>query len=52
MKYFFLINLYKPNIEIKQVKTLCDLEQMLGIFSLDSYKNVFFTRDFDFLTQI
>ena len=40
---FLLTNLYKPNTEAEQVKTLCKLEQMLDIFSLDFYKNVFFS---------
>ena len=44
---FLLINLYNPNTEAEQVKTLCELEQMLDIFSLDSYKNVFFAGDFN-----
>ena len=39
---FLLINLYNPNTEREQVKTLYELEQMLDIFSFNSYKNVFF----------
>ena len=45
-KIFFLINLYNPNTEAEQVKTLCELERMLDIFSLDSYKNIIFAGDF------
>ena len=41
-----LINLYNPNTEAEQVKTLCELEQMLDVFSLDSYKNILFAGDF------
>ena len=41
-----LINLYNPNTEAEQVKTLCELEQMLDVFSLDSYKNIIFAGDF------
>ena len=43
---FLLINLYNPNTEAEQVKTLCELEQMLDVFSLDSYKNILFAADF------
>ena len=43
---FSLINLYNPNTEAEQVKTLYGHEQMLDIFSFDSYENVFFTGDF------
>ena len=43
---FLLINLYNPNTEAEQVKTLCELERMLDIFSLDSYKNIIFAGDF------
>ena len=42
---FLLTNLYNPITEAEQVKTLCDLEQMLDIFSLDSYKNGFFSLE-------
>ena len=50
---FLLINLYNPNTEAEQVKALCEVEQMLDKFSLDSYKNAFFAEDFNcFLTQI
>ena len=42
-----LINLYNPNTEAEQVKTLCELERMLDIFSLDSYKNILFAGDFN-----
>ena len=51
---FLLINLYSPNTEAEQVKSPCELEQMLDIFSLDSYKKSFFAGDFNclFLTQI
>ena len=44
---FLLINLYNPNTEAEQVKTLCELERMLDIFSLDSYKNIIFAGDFN-----
>ena len=50
---FLLINLCNPNTEAEQVKALCEVEQMLDKFSLDSYKNAFFAEDFNcFLTQI
>ena len=42
-----MINLYNPNTEAEQVKTLCELERMLDIFSLDSYKNILFAGDFN-----
>ena len=45
---FLLINLYNPNTEAEQVKALCEVEQMLDKFSLDSYKNAFFAKDFVF----
>ena len=49
---FLLLNLYNPNTEAEKVKTLCELEQMLDIFSLDSHKNVFFAVHFNcFLIQ-
>ena len=44
---FLLINLYNPNTETEQVKTLCELERMLDISSLDSYKNILFAADFN-----
>ena len=37
----FFLNLYNPNTEAEQVKTLCELEQMLDIFPLDPYSNFF-----------
>ena len=43
---FLLINLYNPNTQAEQVKTLCELEQMLDIFSLDSSKNILLAGDF------
>ena len=43
---FLLINLYNPNNEAEQVKILCELDQMLDIFSLDSYKKAFFSGNF------
>ena len=50
---FLLINLYNSNTEAEQVKALCEVEQMLDKFSLDSYKNAFLAEDFNcFLTQI
>ena len=50
---FLLINLCNPNTEAEQVKALCEVEQMLDKFSLNSYKNAFFAEDFNcFLTQI
>ena len=42
-----MINLYNPNTEAAQVKTLCELEQMLDIFSLDFCKNIIFAGDFN-----
>ena len=49
---FLLINLYNPNTEGEQVKTLCELERMLDIFSLDSCKNMFLLETLTvFLTQ-
>ena len=44
---FLLINLCNPNTEAEQVKIFCELEWMLHIFSLDSYKNIFFAGDFN-----
>ena len=44
---FLLINLYNPNTEAEQVKTLCELERMLDVFSLDSCKNILFAGDFN-----
>ena len=44
---FLLINLYNPNTETEQVKTLCELEWMLDLSSLDSYKNILFAGDFN-----
>ena len=44
---FLLINLYNPNTEAEQVKTLCELERMLDTFSLDSCKNIIFAGDFN-----
>ena len=44
---FLLINLYNSNTEAEQVKALCEVE-MLDKFSLDSYKNAFFAKDFVF----
>ena len=43
-----LINLYNPNTEAEQVKTICEFEQMLDIFSLDYYKFFFFFFAGDF----
>ena len=43
---FLLINLYNPNTEAEQVKTLCELERMLDIFSLDCV-NILFAGDFN-----
>ena len=49
---FLLINLYNPNTEGEQVKTLCELERMLDIFSLDSCKSIFLLETLTvFLTQ-
>ena len=42
-----MINLYNPNTEAEQVKTLCELEWMLDISSLDSYKNINYAGDFN-----
>ena len=49
-----LINLYNPNTEAEQVKTICELELMLDIFSLEYYKIFFFflLQETSFLTQI
>ena len=41
-----LINLCNLNNEVVQIKTLCELNQLLGKFYLDSYK-VPFARDFN-----
>ena len=50
---FLLINLFNPNTEAEQVKTLCELERMLDIFSLDSYTNILFAGHFNcFFNQL
>ena len=46
MKYFVLIYLYNSNAEVEQVKTICELNQMLGEFSLNSYEKVIFVDFF------
>ena len=43
-----LINLYNPNTEAEQVKTICEFEQMLDIFSLEYCKIFFFFVAGDF----
>ena len=35
---FVLINLYNANFETKQIKTIYELDQLLGDFCLDSNK--------------
>ena len=36
---FVLINLYKPNDETEQIKTIYELDELLGDFGLDYTKN-------------
>ena len=48
-----ILLLYGSNTEVELIKTLCDLDQMLGKFYYDSYNEVFFVRNFNFsLTKI
>ena len=50
---FVLINLYSSNTEKEQMKTLCELDQLLGKSSLDSYKkDILLKTLIYFLTQI
>ena len=44
---FVLINLYNANVESEQLKTLCELDQLLSDFCLDSNKKVVFAGDFN-----
>ena len=41
-----LINPFSSNTDEQHIKTLCDLDQFLGEFSLDSYKRLIFPGDF------
>lgn len=42
-----ILLLYGSNTEVELIKTLCDLDQMLGKFYYDSYNEVFFVGDFN-----
>ena len=44
---FLLINLYNTNTDAELFKELCELEQMLEIFSLGSCKNIIFAGGFN-----
>ena len=44
---FILINFYNSNNETEQIKTLNELNQLLGDFSLNSSKQVIFAGDFN-----
>ena len=49
----FFNNHYNEDTKMEQIKTLCDRDQFLGKFSLDSSKKVVFNGDFNlFFTQI
>ena len=44
---FVLINLYNANTETEQIKTICELDQLLSNFCLDSNKKIILVRDFN-----
>ena len=46
---FVLINLYKPNDETEQIKTIYELDELLGDFGLDYTKNNNTCRQFQFI---
>ena len=46
---FVLINLYNANTETEQIKTICDLDQLLSDFCLDSNKKKVLAGDFNLL---
>ena len=47
--FVLIINLYNPNAEIEQIKTIYELDQLLGDFCLDSTKNNNNCRGFQFI---
>ena len=48
---FALINLYNTNTETEQIKTICELCQLLGDFCLDSKKYIILTEDFSLFSD-
>ena len=44
---FVLINLYNANTETEQIKTICELDQLLSDFCLDSNKKIILAGDFN-----
>ena len=46
---FVLINLYSANTETEQIKTIYELDQLLGDFCLDSNKQNETSRRFKFI---
>ena len=44
---FVLINLYKKDTETEQIKTIYELDQLLGDFCLDSNKKIILAGDFN-----
>ena len=42
---FLLVSLHNPNTEALQVKTLCELEQMLDMFSMIFLQKCFFSLE-------
>ena len=44
---FVLIKLYNANTETEQIKTTCELDQLLSDFCLDSNKKIILTGDFN-----
>ena len=41
---FVLINLHNVNTETEQIKIICELDQLLGGFCLDSNRNIILTE--------
>ena len=46
---FVLINLYSANTKTEQIKTIFELDQLLGDFCLDSNKQNDTSRGFQFI---
>ena len=44
---FVLINLYSSNVEVEEVETICELDQLLCKFFIDSYKKSIFAGAFN-----
>ena len=44
---FVLIDLYNTNAEKEQIKTICELDQLLDDFYLDSNKKILLAGDFN-----